>query len=229
MSRVIPWTVLDSRITFADRWLRVRSDRCRTSEGDAVGPYHVIEYPDWVTVVPLTRGSCGLLTVREYRHGVSAVLTGLPGGLVDMEDGSAGRAATRAAQRELREETGYGAGQWESLVTLHPNPSNQTNTAFCYLATDLIPVMLQPSHDIGEALEVVDQDFLGVMAELQRGTLVMHAVHVAALWSAAARIAADRSARFGPLTARLRTFLTGGTTCRPDRTATSSDHPSVGG
>ncbi len=64
MTAVVPWTVLDSAITFADPWLRVRSDQVRTVAGDVFGPYHVIEAPDWVTVVPLTRDGT-LLLVRE--------------------------------------------------------------------------------------------------------------------------------------------------------------------
>ena len=66
---VVSWTVLHSKVAFADPWLRVRSDHVRTADGDVFGPFHVIEYPDWVTIVPLTRDGHRLLTVREYRHG----------------------------------------------------------------------------------------------------------------------------------------------------------------
>ncbi len=137
MSHPAPWTVLSSSTTFSDPWLTVRSDQVRTADGDTFGTFHVTEYPDWVTIVGLTEGF-RLVLVREYRHGVRVVPLGLPGGLVDEADGPPGeRAAAAAARRELLEETGHGGGTLEPLLTVHPNPSNQTNTAYCFLATGL--------------------------------------------------------------------------------------------
>lgn len=210
MTALVPWTVLGSTAAFADPWLRVRSDHVRTADGDVFGPYHVIEAPDWVTIVPLTRDGQRLLTVREYRHGVGAVLTGLPGGLVDAGDGDdRAAAAEAAARRELWEETGYSDGLIERLAAVYPNPSNQTNTAYCFLATGLVRLALPQSGGPGEAQEVTEADLVGVLASLRDGAATMHAVHVAALWSAAARIASDLSGRFGTLPARLGQFLAG--------------------
>ena len=62
---------------------------------------------DWVTIVPLVKGSLRLMLVREYRHGVGAILAGLPGRLVDPADVTVPEEAARAAaRRELQEETG---------------------------------------------------------------------------------------------------------------------------
>lgn len=208
MTRPAPWTVLSSTTTFADPWLRVRSDQVCTADGDVFGPFHVIEYPDWVTVVALT-GSFRLLLVREYRHGIGAVTLGLPGGLVDAADGGPGpRAAEGAARRELLEETGHGGGTLETLMAVHPNPSNQTNTAYCFLATGLSRVA-EPLSGPGETQDTLEADLADVLELLREGDLTLHAVHVASLWSAAARIAGDQAGRFGPLTVRLRRFLSG--------------------
>ena len=204
------WTVIGSQVSFADRWLRVRSDHVRTAEGDVIGPYHVIEYPDWVTIVGFTRESCRLLLVREYRHGVRQILWGLPGGMIDPDDGSDRHgAAEAAARRELLEETGFAGGDLEPLVNVHPNPSNQSNTAFCFLATGLQRVAPQRPGAPGESQEVVEADLIDVLAGLRAGNVTLHAVHVAALWAAAARIAADPSERFEAINTRLRHFLAG--------------------
>ena len=210
MAEPAPWTVLSSQVSFSDPWLRVRSDHCLTGEGDVLGPFHVIEYPDWVTIVPLTRNQQRLIMVREYCHGVRAVLTGLPGGVVDPADGTDRLLAARvAAERELLEETGHYNGQFELLASLHPNPSNQTNTVFCFLATGLVRAGRPQLGGPGEVQEVVERELADVLDELRRGEAPMHAVHAAALWSAAGRIVADRSGRFGCSRKRLRRLLTG--------------------
>ncbi len=224
MTTVASWTVLDSKVAFADPWLRVRSDHVRTADGDVFGPYHVIEAPDWVTVVPLTRDGQRLLTVREYRHGIGAVLTGLPGGLVDRGDGNdQAPAAARAARRELWEETGYSGGRIERLLAVHPNPSNQTNTAHCFLATGLVRRALPQPGGPGEVQEVAEVDLVRVLDDVRAGSVTLHAVHVAALWFAAVRIASDRSGRFGTLPARLRRFLTGKRPRCPDTSTIDTD------
>ncbi|MEJ1976985.1 MAG: NUDIX domain-containing protein [Acetobacteraceae bacterium] len=80
-------------------------------------------------------------------------MTGLPGGLVDPGDGALRLpAAEAAARRELLEETGFGGGQMECLIAAHPNPSNQSNTVFCFLGTDLVR---QRPIAAGEAVEVI--------------------------------------------------------------------------
>lgn len=224
MTAVAPWTVLDSKVVFADPWLRVRSGHVRTADGDVFGPYYVIEVPDWVTVVALTGDGQRLLTVREYRHGIGAVLSGLPGGLADPGDGmDRVKAAQTAARRELREETGCLAGEIERLATLRPNPSNQTNIAYCFLATGLIRSASPQLCGPGEVYEVVEADLVRVLGDMREGGVTLHAMHVAALWSAAARIASDGSGRFGTLPARLRRFLAGECPRCPDACAINGD------
>jgi 8-oxo-dGTP pyrophosphatase MutT (NUDIX family) len=246
---VTAWTVLDSRVTFADPRLRVRSDRCRTADGDVIGPNHVIECPDWVAIVALTRGGERLLTRRAYRHGVGAVLTGLPGGLVDpgdgtsgldeaeaaagrerqrrrrlagladlsnplkkRDDGASGPAASElAARRALLEGAGYAGGRWTCLLRTHPDPSNQTNTAFCFLAANVDRAGDALLHLVRGDQELAEQDLIEVLEHLRQGNVIMHSVHVAALWSAATHIASDRSGQFGALPIRLRRFLVGET------------------
>jgi len=99
--RLRPWTVTASRMTFADRWLRVRTDHCLTAEGVEVSPYHVIEAADWSCIVALT-GDLRLVLIREYRHARGMVIDGLPGGVAEASDSD----AEAGARRELLEETG---------------------------------------------------------------------------------------------------------------------------
>lgn len=100
MGAIAPWTVLDRKVAFADPRLRVRSDLCLTGTGDVVGPAHVIEVPDRVAVVAIAPGGSNILLVRRYRHGAAAVLTGLPGGVVDRAGGTPFLDAAEIAARQ---------------------------------------------------------------------------------------------------------------------------------
>jgi ADP-ribose pyrophosphatase len=184
---VLPWQLIASSVTFADRWLRVRSDHCRTSRGVEVNPFHVIEYPDWVNVVALTRHTHQLVLVNEYRHGRGEVVTGLVSGTVESGDGA--DPSESAARRELWEETGYRAGTLSKLLATYPNPANQSNLAVSWLALDVEPGDSR-SLDDSEDIEVVLADLPDVMLRLRSGALLMQGLHVAALWTATARIVA---------------------------------------
>ena len=49
-----PWQVLDSKYSYRDRWLAVRSDTVRVPNGTILSPYHTIEFPEWVCAIALT-------------------------------------------------------------------------------------------------------------------------------------------------------------------------------
>ncbi len=188
LNLVRPWTVLSSKITYEDRWLRIRSDHCLTASGQHVTPYHVIEYPDWVNVVALTRHDLRLVLVREYRHGRGEVLPGLVSGTIETADaGESDASAEVAARRELQEETGYRNGRFIRLFTSYPNPANHNNAVTSFLALD-VEAGGEQSLDQTEAVELFLDDLPTVLMKLRSDELRMQAMHVAAIWSAAARI-----------------------------------------
>ena len=75
------------------------------------------------------------LCVRQFRQGIRQVTTEFPAGAIEKKDGEDEKeAALRAAQRELREETGYVSDDWQHLLTLPSNATISDNYASLFLA-----------------------------------------------------------------------------------------------
>jgi len=89
-----------------------------------------------------------VLLVREYGVGVDRYELGVPKGRLDGDE-----TAEQGADRELKEEVGYGARKLKILGTLSMSPSYMTHLAHVVLAEDLYPERLQG--DEPEELEVV--------------------------------------------------------------------------
>ena len=100
-----------------------------------------------VIMVPMLDDDTVLL-VREYGGGVGRYELGLPKGRLDQDE-----TAEQGAERELKEEIGYGARKLKILHNLSLAPSYMTHMAHVVLAQDLYPEKL--SGDEPEELEVV--------------------------------------------------------------------------
>jgi ADP-ribose pyrophosphatase len=175
MKKIAAWQVLDSVISYEDRWLRVRTDRCSTPEGKIIDAWHVLECSTWVNVLALT-SSGQVVLVREYRHGVGQVLLGLPGGAVDVAD----EPPLAAVQRELLEETGYGGGQFFEIGHSYVNPARQDNIVYSFLALDVVQSQEQEL-DETENIEIVLQDLHSFSRKVWSGEMALQALYLATL------------------------------------------------
>lgn len=121
---------MTSEYIHREPWFTVRRETVELPGGIRIPSYHLLEYPDWVNVIAITRKK-KFIFVRQYRHGLARVDYELCAGVCEKED----VLPLVSAQRELLEETGYGNGVWEKYMTLSPNPSTHTNVTHCFLAT----------------------------------------------------------------------------------------------
>ncbi|MEI9982986.1 MAG: NUDIX hydrolase [Aliidongia sp.] len=174
--RPAPWSVSATCYSFRDRWLAVRSDRCVAADGTVIDPFHVVEVSDWVNVLALTPDR-EIVLVREYRHGTAEITLELPSGTVER-----GEVALATAQRELREETGYGGGLWSETGSFAANPARQNNRITTFLALD-VTLVGPPRPDPGEIIEVLRLPLTAFFARLADGSLRFHSQHLASLFS----------------------------------------------
>ena len=143
---IAPWQVLESKYSYRDRWLAVRSDTVRVPNGTILSPYHTIEFPEWVCAIALTPER-EIVLIEEYRHGIERNSFELPCGTPDHE----GESVLDATKRELREETGYAAEEWHALGSSTANTARQNNRVHAFLALDARKVA-EPELDAGEMI-----------------------------------------------------------------------------
>lgn len=91
-----------------------------------------VAHPGAVAVVAINERS-EVLLIMQYRHPVGEFLWEIPAGLLDVS----GESRLDAAQRELFEETGWVATQWEELTSFYTTPGGSSEQIDIYLAQDL--------------------------------------------------------------------------------------------
>lgn len=173
---VAPWQVLDSKYSYRDRWLAVRSDTVRVPNGTILSPYHTIEFPEWVCVIALTPER-EVVLIEEYRHGIERLSIELPCGTPDDE----GEDVLAAMKRELLEETGYASPEWLGLGSSTANTARQNNRVHSFLALDARKVADQKP-DPGEVIRTLVVPWDKFLADLAQGQLEIPGLHLAALW-----------------------------------------------
>lgn len=152
---------------------RPRYDTLRNPRTEEVFRRLVLETPDWVNVVALTRDR-RLVVVHQYRFGSGSVTIEIPGGMVD-----AGERHGDAAQRELVEETGYTAARWTYLGSVEPNPAFHTNQCHHWLAEDAELTHAQ-GLDTGEDIVIDTVDLSEARAMIASGA-IRHSLVITAL------------------------------------------------
>ncbi|NLF53240.1 MAG: NUDIX hydrolase [Thauera phenolivorans] len=139
-------TALESELMFDGALLKVQCDRVRLPNGrEARREY--IRHPGAVVVVAsLPDGR--LVFERQFRYPLGRAFLELPAGKIDP-----GEPVLACAQRELREETGYTACEWEHLGVMHPCIGYSDERIEIFLARGLEAVGHE--WDEGEFLEVL--------------------------------------------------------------------------
>lgn len=125
------WKILDSKIIFSHQWYTLRQDRVLLPSGKFIEEYFVSVRKTVVIIIPFFSDRSFLL-VREYKHGAKKIVTQFPTGLVEKRE-----SALKAAQRELREETGYEAKKLQIIAQYCESPAKNTNLVIIVLAENL--------------------------------------------------------------------------------------------
>jgi 8-oxo-dGTP pyrophosphatase MutT (NUDIX family) len=170
-----PWPKIHSKPLGDFRIFSIRSDQKISPRTEHPHDFFIIDCVNWVNVVALTDDQ-QLIMVEQFRHGTNTLELEIPGGTMDLKDLS----PVHAGLRELREETGYEAGQAQILGEIFPNPAIMSNTCYTVLAQNCRlehPLQLDSGEDLATRLVPVVQ-----IPELVKTGQIRHSLVVVALY-----------------------------------------------
>lgn len=142
--------------------LSVKRDLVRLPNGNASYREYVM-HPGAVVVVPILPNGDVVLE-KQFRYALSQVFIELPAGKIDADE-----EVLTTGQRELLEETGYTASQWDKLGHQHPCIGYSNEVIHVYLATGLLAGEHQRDED--ENLEVFTAKFADCLTMIQNGEI----------------------------------------------------------
>ena len=159
------WKSLCSEYIIKRPWLTARRDKIELPDGRIIPEFYVLEYPEWVNVIAITTDGKFVME-RQYRYAADSTNYEIPCGVMEQ-----GETPLEAAMRELKEETGYGGGQWRELMCISANPTSMTNMTHCFVATGVEKVSDQHL-DATEELEVLLLSRDEVLTLLQNNEII---------------------------------------------------------
>jgi len=123
----------------------------------------IIRHPGAALMVPLV-DSEEVILIKQYRHAVKRFIWEFPAGTL-----AKGESPLECAKRELIEEIGYSAAQWDKLGEIIPVPGYSDEVIHVFLARNL--TCCTQHLDPDEILEVHKVKFEEAMQMIARGEI----------------------------------------------------------
>ena len=99
-------------------------------------------YPHAVGIIPFIDNDT-ILLIKQFRYPVHQTIYEIPAGKIDDPE----ELPVKAAERELREETGYESGQLEFLLSYYPCAAYSTEVIHLFKAFNLKKTQTSPDDD----------------------------------------------------------------------------------
>jgi ADP-ribose pyrophosphatase len=150
-----------------------------TLENGTTTDVEFIEHPGAAAIVPFLDDH-RILLLKQYRHALKQYIWEIPAGTLDPRED-----VLTCARRELIEETGYAADEWQKLGEITPLPGYSDERIHIYLATALLPA--EQHLDADEIIMVQEIEFQNAFDMIGKGE-IQDAKSIAGLLLASARL-----------------------------------------
>ncbi len=123
----------------------------------------IIHHPGAAAVVPM-KDDRTVVLIRQYRHAAGGFILEIPAGKLNP-----GEDPLACAARELEEEIGYRATDFELLTSFLTTPGFTDEVIHIYRGTGLVKGRQNLGHD--EVLEVIEMPLADAVREIHKGTI----------------------------------------------------------
>jgi ADP-ribose pyrophosphatase len=120
---------LSKSTQFSGKIFNVRVDQVEVDQQKRVR--EIVDHPGGVCILALNHKNEALV-VEQYRYGAQRFMLELPAGKKERHEDP-----LLTAKRELLEETGFKANQWEPFGIFYPSPAYLNEVIYFYVAHDL--------------------------------------------------------------------------------------------
>lgn len=165
MSRKNPWTRLKRRIVYENPWIRVFEDDVITP-GGTPSIYGLLSARHTaIGVLPIEEDGT-IWLVGQWRYALDRFSWECPegGGRLDADP-------LDEARRELLEETGLEAENWDEMIRFHLSNSTSDELSICYIATGLKRVAEPDPEDAEADMEIDRVPFMEALNRVLSGEI----------------------------------------------------------
>jgi ADP-ribose pyrophosphatase len=164
---------VDGELIYDGHFLKVQRDTIRLPD-DKQSIREYIRHPGAVVILPLFDDGSVLLE-RQFRYPLDQVFIEFPAGKIDPDE-----APLACAKRELQEETGYTASDWQFVCTIHNAIAYSDEHLDIYLARGLKEG--ERKLDDGEFLDIYKAPLSELLEQVRQGQVTDVKTVIGAFW-----------------------------------------------
>ena len=164
---------VEGEIAYEGHFLKIQRDTVRLPDGKH-STREYIRHPGAVVILPVFEDGSVLLE-RQFRYPLQQVFIEFPAGKIDPNE-----EPLDCAKRELLEETGYTAAEWQFVCTIHNAIAYSDEHLDIFLARGLTEGERQL--DDGEFLETFKASVPDIMNRIRAGEITDVKTVIGAFW-----------------------------------------------
>lgn len=164
------WKTISKKIILKTSHFKLTNESCSKHNEEKVKDYYICEMPNAVVVAALTKktnkGKQKIILIKQYRHTVKSTHLELPAGYMNPGE----KNPSKAAERELVEETGYKVTSMIKLGEAFTSAGFMNNKVYFFLGKDAEKIQDQ-SLDQNEEIDIKPTEIKKALALLHEGKI----------------------------------------------------------